>query len=164
MQLFMPDCQECGLSIVPLILLGISYSVYAVAQWGSLPYIVEARTLGTAFGIVNVFENIGTVLAPPILGLIQENTEKDHGYFWVEIFFTFIACLSLFFNILSMRPIAVEDLPDNGNSAYHRSGTMRFTALGGGSRVGSKMMILPTDGNYRMVTLPGAPSLHKFLS
>lgn len=76
MQLFIPDCQECVISIFPLVFLGISYGTYAVAQWGALPYIVEHRTLGTAFGIVNVFENLGTVFAPPILGWIETNTKE----------------------------------------------------------------------------------------
>jgi len=82
MQLFINDwdsgkdnvCDKCWLSIMPLVLLGMSYASYAIAQWGSLPYLVEKKTLGTAFGICNVFENIGTVLTPPILGMIEEAT------------------------------------------------------------------------------------------
>ena len=94
------------MSIFPLVFLGISYATYAVAQWGALPYIVEKKCLGTAFGIVNVFENLGTVIAPPILGWIEANTKENmHGYFWVEIFFTVVGALSLAFNLLSMRPI-----------------------------------------------------------
>lgn len=39
------------MAIVPLVLQGISYTAYAVVLWGALPYMVEARALGTAFGI-----------------------------------------------------------------------------------------------------------------
>ncbi len=38
--------------LVPLILIGIAYSIYASALWSSIPYLVLPRTLGTAFGIV----------------------------------------------------------------------------------------------------------------
>ena len=53
-----PSCEnECVdfLSIMPLWLLGINYATYSVVLWGSLPYMVEARTLGTAFGICTAF-------------------------------------------------------------------------------------------------------------
>lgn len=58
------------LHIIPLILLGFSYSTYSVVLWGSLPYMVEARTLGTAFGICTAFQNLGTLLASPVIGML----------------------------------------------------------------------------------------------
>jgi hypothetical protein len=49
--LLMSDCDKCVLSITPMILQSITYTTYAVVVWGYFPYIVEARFLGTAFGI-----------------------------------------------------------------------------------------------------------------
>ena len=69
-QVLMPDCDRCWESIGPLVLLGLSYTTYAVVLWGSLPYMVEAHTLGTAFGICTTFQNFGTVIAPPLIGAI----------------------------------------------------------------------------------------------
>ena len=54
-QICLPDCDKCWISLGPLILLGISYTAYAVVLWGALPYMVEARVLGTAFGICTTF-------------------------------------------------------------------------------------------------------------
>jgi MFS family permease len=54
-ELVIPDCDQCWISILPLVLLGVSYTTYAVVMWGSLPYMVEARLLGTAFGICTTF-------------------------------------------------------------------------------------------------------------
>lgn len=54
-EVMIDDCDQCFMSLVPLILLGLSYTTYAVVLWGSLPYMVEARTLGTAFGICTSF-------------------------------------------------------------------------------------------------------------
>ena len=50
-----PACDKCWSSLVPLFLLGLSYTTYAVVLWGALPYMVEARALGTAFGICTAF-------------------------------------------------------------------------------------------------------------
>ena len=55
MQLSIPDCDRCWVSLGPLVLLGFSYTTYAVVLWGSLPYMVEGHTLGTAFGICTTF-------------------------------------------------------------------------------------------------------------
>ena len=101
MQLFLSDCDKCGSSVVPLVLLGVSYAIYAAAIWGGLPYLVEQKTLGSAFGIVNVAENLGTIIAPPIMGRIEKTTTRDHGFFWVQIFLTACSVLSLVFNLLS---------------------------------------------------------------
>ena len=54
-----PGCNdwECNsfFAVMPLWLLGINYATYSVVLWGSLPYMVEGRTLGTAFGICTAF-------------------------------------------------------------------------------------------------------------
>jgi MFS family permease len=99
-QICTPDCDRCWMSLGPLILLGLSYTAYAVVLWGSLPYMVEARVLGTAFGICTTFQNLGTVIAPPIIGLIQSKTpEIQHGYGYVEVFFIGVSTLALALNI-----------------------------------------------------------------
>jgi len=37
--------------VIPLSMVGIGYSVYCAAIWGSIPYAVTPQTVGTAFGI-----------------------------------------------------------------------------------------------------------------
>ena len=63
---------------------------------------VEARTLGTAFGICTMFQNLGTVIAPPIIGMIQNDTknidESRFGYDYVELFFVVVSILAFCFN------------------------------------------------------------------
>ena len=100
----------CPYSVIPLVLLGLSYTTYAVVLWGTLPYMVEARTLGTAFGICTSFQNFGTVIAPPIIGMIYTYTQnlKDakgnnvfpDGYIMVEAFFIVVSILGFIFNFL----------------------------------------------------------------
>lgn len=101
-QLCLPDCERCWVSLLPLIILGLSYTTYAVVLWGALPYMVEARALGTAFGICTMFQNLGTVIAPPTIGLIQGKTaslaHSEYGYAYVELFFIAISILAFCFN------------------------------------------------------------------
>ena len=98
-------------SLGPLVILGLSYTTYAVVLWGALPYMVEARTLGTAFGICTMFQNLGTVIAPPIIGLIQVKTENlkssEYGYGYVELFFIVI---SIPVPILKVLPVNLLEL------------------------------------------------------
>ena len=48
----MPVCETACYGVVsPLILLGIGYSIYAAALWAAVPYVVEPKTVGSAFGI-----------------------------------------------------------------------------------------------------------------
>jgi MFS family permease len=54
-QVSIPDCDKCYVPMGPLVLQGMSYTAYAVVLWGALPYMVEARVLGTAFGICTTF-------------------------------------------------------------------------------------------------------------
>jgi hypothetical protein len=49
--MMMPECHQCYNEMYPLVLTGIGYSIYAAACWGSVPYVVDAKAVGTAFGI-----------------------------------------------------------------------------------------------------------------
>ena len=69
----------------PLILTGIGCSIYAAALWGSIPYVVEARTVGTAFGFCTAIQNFGLAIAPTIGSAIHDHTiDNEHGYYWVR--------------------------------------------------------------------------------
>ena len=72
--MFLPDCNQCYSEILPLVLIGIGYSIYAAALWGSIPYVVEPRTMGTAFGFCTAIQNAGMAIAPTIVGSIIEGT------------------------------------------------------------------------------------------
>jgi MFS family permease len=50
-----PDHSEAWIMIVRIYLLGINYATYCVVLWGSLPYMVDAKILGIAFGICTAF-------------------------------------------------------------------------------------------------------------
>jgi MFS family permease len=54
LSMLVPSCgeQKCHYEVYPLVLIGFGYSLYASVIWGSIPYTVDASTVGTAFGIV----------------------------------------------------------------------------------------------------------------
>jgi len=54
--------------LLPEALLGIGYSIYASALWGSVPYVVAPRSVGTAFGLCTALQNIGLVIGPYAVG------------------------------------------------------------------------------------------------
>ena len=51
-----------------------------------------------------VLQNVGTFIAPPIIGFIHDHTlEELYGYFWVEIFFTVVSVIALILTIMVYR-------------------------------------------------------------
>ena len=115
--MFLPNCsagEDCYSELGPLILIGIGYSIYAAALWGSIPYVVEARTVGTAFGFCTAIQNTGMAIAPSIVGAIIDATKDDssHGYFWVSVFFALICVVTLALNCV----LYYVDIKHNGGT------------------------------------------------
>jgi len=68
---------------LPIILLGVAYSILASALWSLPALLVPDHQLGTAFGIMQALQNLGTALITMGAGTIVDK----YGYFWLEIFF-----------------------------------------------------------------------------
>jgi MFS family permease len=117
--MFLPDCDQCYSEIGPLVLVGIGYSIYAAALWGSIPYVVDAKTVGTAFGFVTAIQNAGMAIAPTIVGAIIDNTkEYKHGYFFASLFWVCICIIGIILNTW----LYIEDIKNNGgqlNKVHH---------------------------------------------
>ena len=97
------------LCVLPLVLLGIGYSVYAAALWGCIPYTVPARLIGTAYGLCTAVQNIGLTISPLISGVLL-NTKREQGYFWLMMYFSFLACCGIVINLW----LYVDDLKNHG--------------------------------------------------
>ena len=112
--MFLPTCQpgdHCYSEVGPLVMIGIGYSIYCAALWGSIPYVVEARTMGTAFGFCTAIQNAGMAVAPTIVGAIIDATATDSskGYFWASVFWAGICLVGLVLNTW----LYFEDLKHN---------------------------------------------------
>ena len=72
--MFLPDCAvSCNIAILPYMIYGISFSVYIVAMWGALPFLInEKKSLATGYGILACIQNLGTTLMPLLMGYIHD--------------------------------------------------------------------------------------------
>lgn len=97
------------LTLIPLTLLGVGYSVYAAALWGCIPYTVPARLVGTAYGICTSVQNIGLTISPLVSSACL-NTSKEDGYFALMMYFSGLACVGIVFNVW----LYIDDLRNRG--------------------------------------------------
>jgi len=69
-----------------MIMMGFAYSIYAGALWSSIPYVVKANTIGTAFGLCTAIQNIGLTILPFAVGksIHKDNTVHSHYGYVVE--------------------------------------------------------------------------------
>jgi MFS family permease len=86
-------------AFLPLILIGISFSVFGSVIWACVPLIVLEENHGTAYGIMTAFQNTAQCLIPLVLQQIYRTTES---YRSCEIFLAGFSCLGLFIAILLM--------------------------------------------------------------
>jgi MFS family permease len=75
---------------IPMIVLGLSFSLVPAAMWPSVPLIVEKRLTGTAFGLMTMIQNIGLAVLPQIVGYFRDSTGE-----W-QVSMTFLAALGFF--------------------------------------------------------------------
>ena len=81
-------------------MVGIGYSIYGAALWGSIPYVVEAKTVGTAFGFVTAIQNGGMAFAPTIGSLIHDHSLGTlSGYFYESLFWVGVCALGMLLNV-----------------------------------------------------------------
>ena len=92
----MPSCEECYEGLLPLILIGISYSIYAAALWPMIPIVVKEEYLGTAFGVAIAIQNAGWGFGPNIVGLLQS---YDPSYNSTLIFFMLVSTFGVLCDI-----------------------------------------------------------------
>ncbi len=81
------------------ILMGVSYGFFGATSWPMIPFAVDRRMLGTAYGIGFGFQSIGIVFGPLLVGKIADANRAGGrvDYFWVSIFLGGAAVLGLAF-------------------------------------------------------------------
>lgn len=68
--LVLPVYPEQWLAFVAIIVLGISFSLVPASLWPSVPKIMEARYLGSAYSLIFWVQNIGLALFPILIGKV----------------------------------------------------------------------------------------------
>ncbi|TPX43720.1 hypothetical protein SeLEV6574_g04889 [Synchytrium endobioticum] len=81
-----------------MVLMGISYSVFAAALWPCIPFLVARHQVATAYGIVTVSLNLSLFFFPLVVAHIR--TLDSSSFVNVEIFFIALSSVSVIVGLL----------------------------------------------------------------
>jgi MFS family permease len=103
-----------------MVMIGLAYSIYVSAIWPMIPYVVDAKVVGTAYGLTTAIQNIGMGFGPNLIGLVQDKTE---GYSTVSLTFALMtgvgivtAFLLLFLDYMKIGGKLQAPAKDEGES------------------------------------------------
>ena len=89
---------------VPMILLGISFSLVPAAMWPTTVKLVDEEKIGTAYGLMYSIQNLGLWGLPLIVGIILDKTNPGNpetlNYIPVMMVFALLGLIGLIFAIL----------------------------------------------------------------
>ena len=71
-----PMTQSAIITLLSIILLGISFSLVPAALWPSVPKLVDNRLLGSAYAVIFWIQNIGLYSFPMIIGSVLTATNQ----------------------------------------------------------------------------------------
>ncbi|BFZ06095.1 hypothetical protein BsWGS_09134 [Bradybaena similaris] len=81
---------------IPMVIMGLSYSVLASALWPMVALIIPSYQLGTAYGIMQAIQNLGLAVISLTAGIIVDK----NGYLILEVFFMAWLCMALIAGVL----------------------------------------------------------------
>ncbi len=70
----LPVYPSQGLALAVIVILGVSFSLVPAALWPSVPKIVDARYLGSAYSLIFWIQNMGLCFVPKIIGSVLNST------------------------------------------------------------------------------------------
>ncbi|OQR83236.1 Major Facilitator Superfamily (MFS), partial [Thraustotheca clavata] len=77
--------------VAPLIIIGVGACFFSSTMWTCVPYVVEPRFVGTAFGAMTSFSNMGLAVVP----LLVASVFNASGRYIPDVEFVFIGFASL---------------------------------------------------------------------
>ena len=101
--LLLPSCPSQGLALATIIVLGISFSLVPAALWPSVPKVMDARYLGSAYSLIFWVQNIGLFAIPILFGYMLEASNEGvtdptmYNYTNPMLLFAGLGCLALIF-------------------------------------------------------------------
>ena len=67
----------CLIPVVPIVILGVTYSVAAAALWPCIPHLVRPQAIGTAYGLIQAIQNAGLAGASQGTGAVKDSSGYD---------------------------------------------------------------------------------------
>lgn len=86
--------------LASMVVLGFSFSLVSAVLWPTVPLIVEAKSVGTAFGLITMIQNIGLALFPWLNGKLRVATQS---YVASQLMFAALGFLGFVFALLLLR-------------------------------------------------------------
>lgn len=69
--MLMPSCTDsCSNELYSIVMLGIGYSIYVSMIFPCIPFVVQEKVTGSAFGISITMINIALSISPSIIGYL----------------------------------------------------------------------------------------------
>lgn len=104
--LLLPVVKSELLAFSAIVVLGVSFSLVPAALWPSVPKIMEARFLGSAYSLIFWVQNIGLCLFPILIGVVLKavnpgvDDPMQYNYTVPMLLFASLGVLALFFGIV----------------------------------------------------------------
>ena len=84
--------------LVPLIFLGVTYSIFAAVIWPSLTIVIHnERTMGIAYGVASIMQNLGMAINPIIIAGIYM---KYNSYYVCLVYFGILGIIAVIMSVL----------------------------------------------------------------
>jgi MFS family permease len=83
--------------LVPMAIMGISFSLVPAVMWPSVAYIIEESRLGTAYGLMTMIQNIGLAGFNFLIGWVNDFSGGYTAMMWI---FSSLGFFGLFFALL----------------------------------------------------------------
>lgn len=99
----LPDnTRSLGAALIGYIAFGVSFWLFATANWPMIPHASESQVLGTAYGIGQGCQSLSSLLGPLVVGAIMDSNKKGNAadYYWVNIFLLGGAAVGLAASVL----------------------------------------------------------------
>ena len=100
---------------VPVVMMGIAFSLIPAVMWPSVAYIVEERRLGTAYAVMFLIQQLGVAGMNWLIGRTndanQASAANPEGYIPMMWIFSVLGILGLIFAVLLRR----EETGPNGH-------------------------------------------------
>ncbi|MDE6276502.1 MAG: MFS transporter [Muribaculaceae bacterium] len=92
----LPAVPQVWLAVTLILILGVSFSLVPAALWPSVPKIINANILGSAYCLIFWIQNIGLCLVPLLIG---ETLDATGGYRVPMLIFASFGVLAIIFGI-----------------------------------------------------------------
>jgi MFS family permease len=107
MPVFLMMAYQVAPLVVPVAMMGITFSLIPAVMWPSVAYIVDEKRLGTAYAVMTLVQQIGVMGMPMVIGFLndhyQASAENPAGHnpgMWA---FSILGFLALFFAVMLRR-------------------------------------------------------------